>query len=1262
MWLSLIATFLLFGFSVARLQFNNDITQFFPSTYQQQGAVFQSLDIKDRIAIIISYSPSDANPDALCEIVDSIEAPLQTLVEDSLLQTLELQVNASIYDHTLDYIYNHLPILLTDSALMNLDSLIQSKTLDIRMQANQQRLMSGFGMGQSSLIQEDPLGLADSLLKGLTQMNPYGDFTLYNDYLFTADYQTLLLFVNPTNGTKTNANNKELVDRLEQIRTLYSTNDIKISCYGGPLVAVCNARRIQKDVMWTVNGSLLLIALLICLAFKRKRTLFIMLLPVVYGSLFALSMITFWVGNISAIAIGTGAVVIGIALSYSIHILTHAQHCKSVEQVIEEMVGPLTIGSITTFGAFAGLLFTQSPLLQDFGRFSSLTLIGTMVFCLIYLPQLLSIDESVSSEHSNNIKREKGINRLINRINEYAFDRNKWLVLLIFILAFLSLFFFRRVKFDNRIDHLNYETSELHKAGLLLDSMTSVNQATLLVSESLTQYDQLHTILENSNNLNDSVDAYQWINSAPYIVSDSIQKIRIARWNTYFTDAKKQEWQQVIEASGVKYGFNSKAFQPFITRINKAYKVENLVDELLEKQTIFSHFLQKTDDSVLLLSQVWLTDSHKETLYPKIAPVATIIDKGHFINLMSLVINSDFTYILWMSGLLIFVVLFLTYGRIELALLAFLPMSLSWIIILGIMALCGWEFNIVNIILSTFIFGVGDDFSIFVLDGLTQEYARGKKMLQAHKSAIFFSSMVIFIAMGALIFALHPAIKSLGLISLLGISVVVLVAYIAQPFLFRILVTNQARKTGIVYTATNVMRTLYAFITFLTICISIQLIVLPLLIVPMKKSWRHHAMTCVICYTCRLLVVMMPFAKRRFENSENKAYHKPGIIIANHQSFIDLIILMAQTPKLVIVVKTWVWHNPFFGLIIRAAGYLHVQDGIETIQKKVQQRIQEGYSILIFPEGTRSVDLEIHPFKKGAFHLAKELNLDIVPMVLYGNGMLCHKSQPFLMNPGIIACHYMPRITPKDLQFGETARLRKRAVRQEMQRILTDMRLRYDRVDNPYFYSTLINNYAYKDAVAEKYLLVKVLLEDKYRWFDTHISRDARVVDVGCGYGPLLTMLHLLAPKRQLLGIDYDARKIEIAAHSHHTNHYLQFKQSDALEYDYPQADVFILNDMLHYLTPEKQTRLLKKCSNKLAPGGQLLVRDGDTSQPAQSNTELTEKWSTRILKFNKTQGPLHFIDQNFIQKFALENALDFEIIQQSKRTSNTLYRLTQRK
>ena len=88
-------------------------------------------------------------------------------------------------------------------------------------------------------------------------------------------------------------------------------------------------------------------------------------------------------------------------------------------------------------------------------------------------------------------------------------------------------------------------------------------------------------------------------------------------------------------------------------------------------------------------------------------------------------------------------------------------MCLSFIIILGFMALLDIRFNIVNIILCTFIYGIGDDFSIFVMDGLLNEYKTGKKTLSSHKTAIFFSGLITLIGIGALLFAKHPAIHSL---------------------------------------------------------------------------------------------------------------------------------------------------------------------------------------------------------------------------------------------------------------------------------------------------------------------------------------------------------------------------------------------------------------------------------------------------------------------------------------------------------------------
>ena len=102
------------------------------------------------------------------------------------------------------------------------------------------------------------------------------------------------------------------------------------------------------------------------------------------------------------------------------------------------------------------------------------------------------------------------------------------------------------------------------------------------------------------------------------------------------------------------------------------------------------------------------------------------------------------------------------------------------------MAISGLEFNLINIVISTFIYGIGVDYSIFVMEGLLKEARDGeKKTLEYHKVAIFFSALVLVIVVSSLIFATHPAIHSIGLITLIGMASTILITYSLEPFVFR---------------------------------------------------------------------------------------------------------------------------------------------------------------------------------------------------------------------------------------------------------------------------------------------------------------------------------------------------------------------------------------------------------------------------------------------------------------------------------------------
>ena len=102
------------------------------------------------------------------------------------------------------------------------------------------------------------------------------------------------------------------------------------------------------------------------------------------------------------------------------------------------------------------------------------------------------------------------------------------------------------------------------------------------------------------------------------------------------------------------------------------------------------------------------------------------------------------------------------------------------------MALLGIEFNLINIVISTFIFGIGVDYSIFVMQGLLDKARGGDgSLLLYHKSAIFFSAVVLVVVVVALLFAVHPAVRSVGVSTLIGMVSTILFTYTLQPFVFR---------------------------------------------------------------------------------------------------------------------------------------------------------------------------------------------------------------------------------------------------------------------------------------------------------------------------------------------------------------------------------------------------------------------------------------------------------------------------------------------
>jgi 1-acyl-sn-glycerol-3-phosphate acyltransferase len=126
----------------------------------------------------------------------------------------------------------------------------------------------------------------------------------------------------------------------------------------------------------------------------------------------------------------------------------------------------------------------------------------------------------------------------------------------------------------------------------------------------------------------------------------------------------------------------------------------------------------------------------------------------------------------------------------------------------------------------------------------------------------------------------------------------------------------------------------------------------------------------------------------RVENAERLEDHQPCIYIANHQSGLDVATFGSNLPHNTLGIgKIELLWIPFFGAFYWAAGNImirrqnraHAHSGISQAAQEVRER---GVSVFVFPEGTRNRGEGLLPFKKGAFHLAIEAQVPVVPLVL----------------------------------------------------------------------------------------------------------------------------------------------------------------------------------------------------------------------------------------------------------------------------------------
>lgn len=214
------------------------------------------------------------------------------------------------------------------------------------------------------------------------------------------------------------------------------------------------------------------------------------------------------------------------------------------------------------------------------------------------------------------------------------------------------------------------------------------------------------------------------------------------------------------------------------------------------------------------------------------------------------------------------------------------------------------------------------------------------------------------------------------------------------------------------YIIRQTIYTLFAFCYFLVMALEFTLY--GFVLVTLGGATDEHKLMFHkrLCRRAKYVINHVPGTTFTFLNPYGETFETPSMIVCNHQSHIDLMAVMMLTPKLIILTKDWVWHNPFYGLVIRYADYFPVSE-TEQMVRNIEEKVKKGYSVMVFPEGTRSEDCRVRRFHRGAFFLAERLGLDIVPVSIEGFGKVLPKTS-WHLHPGEMKMNVMCRIRRDD--------------------------------------------------------------------------------------------------------------------------------------------------------------------------------------------------------------------------------------------------------
>jgi len=778
-----VLVYLLALFSITGLEWEEYILNTFPDAdpeineYQEILADFNPIN-----AMIIDIGfieGKEGSEEQLITVADSLH---QIMSASLFFSKISYKWEYSDLLFTLEILNKFLPVLFNEQDEQIIKQKISAEAIERKFQEWKRTLAESPAPFLSKQFLSDPLNFNELAMNKLNALqSKRGAIQIYNGRLFTHDLKHLLIIAYPNIAITDSRRSTELVNfmanAIRQAEGEIPLDAVSIAYISGHRFSMENAKRIKSDVKLTLTISLVAISILSLLVYSRPLLMLLTLLPAIFGITLALGSMRWIVPNISAVIIGSGAMLIGISVDYGIHFLFHVDQSANKEAVtgiISRLTRPLLLGAATTLVAFLALQISILPSYRQLGKFVAFGIGGALAFVLFVLPLLLPRRKEIKLRQPL-----LPVTHFFQRFYKFVLQKRLFVFVLIFLISAAAAAGLFKLRFEGDVQKLNAVSPEIqHDWDQVLRSFGDAISSTYAAVKGKTMQEVLQkneVILSQLSRLQEEGLIESFTSIANILPSDLKQEKNRKRWQKFFNERTIQKIDQNINSACLKNGIRAEIFDEFIGNLKNTHgylQIEDIAGTLLND--VLSNQLSLSENKAIILSNIKLNTPENfvqlKSRLKNALPDIILYNGTYFVKQMVFLIFKELKRIGAIAIFFIILLLLLYKRKISIAITILLPLVLSLFWTFGIMGWFGIKINIINCIFSVFVFGLVVDYCIFLVSSFDLHQTEGDGHLARTSGAITISALTTMFGLGALVLAKHPALHSLGLTALLGIG------------------------------------------------------------------------------------------------------------------------------------------------------------------------------------------------------------------------------------------------------------------------------------------------------------------------------------------------------------------------------------------------------------------------------------------------------------------------------------------------------------